>query len=304
MRGGIVVGPYRAPGLVRERVCAALASLILASGVIAGCEPSQEEIRGKIDQVCARLFRDLSELEADPDFIWIAEEAHLAATLTGVAGYEVEDVSTKSPADEFASALDALSSAYDDVEGQVSTRDYASLAQTRVAGEAALADALAAAESLGATDCAGIGVRIGYFAIAEDGAEAAAARIAPTGDYVTDVNAACARFAEDTLGVMLKLNLQSLVANDGEVTTDAGSYIEAIEDLLVIGTAIETLIGELAVLEPPSGAEAAHTQLIEGYQGALEGVRSVRGGGEVDEIVASAEQVAEAAERLGVDCSF
>ena len=92
------------------------------------------------------------------------------------------------------------SRAYGDIEDQITTRDYASLAQTRVAGEAALADALAAAESLGATDCAGIGVRIGYFAIAADGAEAAAARIAPTGDYVTDVNAACARFAEDTFG--------------------------------------------------------------------------------------------------------
>ena len=173
-----------------------------------------------------------------------------------------------------------------------------------MAGEAALADALAAAASLGATDCAGIGVRIGYFAIATDGAEAAAARIAPTGDYVTDVNAACARFAEDTFGVMLKLNLQSLLTDDGEVTSDAGTYIEAIEDTLVIGTATETLIDELTVLEPPSDAEAAHAQLIEGYRGALAGVRTIRGGGETDELAAGAEQVAKAAERLGVACSF
>ena len=149
-----------------------------------------------------------------------------------------------------------------------------------------------------------IGVRIGYFAIAADGAEAAAARIAPTGDYVTDVNAACARFAEDTFAVMLKLNLQSLLADDGVVRTDAGAYIEAIEDSLVIGIATETLIDELAVLGPPSGAEAAHAQLIEGYRGALEGLRTIQGGGEIDELVAGAEQVAEAAERLGVACSF
>jgi hypothetical protein len=178
------------------------------------------------------------------------------------------------------------------------------LAQTRVARESALADALAAAEALGATDCLGIGVRAEYFAIAAEGAEAAATRIAPTGDYVTDANAACARFAEVTFGVMLKLNLQSLVADDGEVATDAGAYIEAIEDLLVIGTATETLIGELAVLEPPTGAEATHTQLIEGYRGALEGVRTIRESGEIDELVAGAEQVVEAAERLGVACSF
>jgi hypothetical protein len=103
---------------------------------------------------------------------------------------------------------------------------------------------------------------------------------------------------------MLKLNLRSLLADEGEVTTDAGAYIEAIEDLLVIGTATETLIGELAVLEPPTGAEATHTQLIEGYRGALEGVRTIRESGEIDELVAGAEQVVEAAERLGVACSF
>jgi len=304
MRGGIAVGPYRAPGLVRERACAAVASLILASGVVAGCEPSQDEIRADINEVCVKLVEDLSALDANPAFAQLAEPADEAGFDIGAAAYRVEDISTKSPADELASALHALSDAYGDLVTQVGTRYYALLPQTRVAGETALVEALAAAESTGATDCLGIGVRVGYFAIAEDGAEAAAARIAPTGDYVTDVNAACARFAEDTFGVMLKLNLQSLIADDGEVTTGAGAYIEAIEDLLVIGTALETLIGELAALEPPSGAEAAHTQLIAGYQGALEGVRSVRGGGEVDEIVASAEQVAEAAERLGVACSF
>ncbi len=298
------MGRHRLPGLDRARAWGIAVSLILASGVLVGCEPSQEEIRGKIDQVCARLVDDLAALEADPAFAQLAELADEAGFDIGAAAYRVEDISTKSPAEELTSTLHTLSRAYGDIEDQITTRDYASLAQTRVAGEAALADALAAAASLGATECAGIGVRIGYFAIAADGAEAAAARIAPTGDYVTDVNAACARFATDTFAVMLKLNLQSLLAEDGVVRTDAGAYIEAIEDSLVIGIATETLIGELAVLGPPSGAEAAHAQLIEGYRGALEGLRTIQGGGEIDELVAGAEQVVDAAERLGVACSF
>lgn len=298
------MGSHRTPAQLGNRASAAVVSLILASGVVVACEPSQDEIRADINEVCVDLVEDLSGLEENPAFPLLAEAADEAGFDLGAAAYQVEDISTKSPADEFASALHALDRSYSDIEDQITTRDYASLTQTRAAGEAALADALSAAESLGATDCLGIGVRVGYFAIAADGAEAAAARIAPTGDYVTDVNAACARFAEDTFAVMLKLNLQSLVADDGESTTDAGAYIEGIEDLLVIGTALDVLVRELAVLEPPTGAEVAHAQLIEGYQGALEGVRSVRGGGEADEVVASAEQVAEAAERLGVACSF
>lgn len=297
------MGSHRTPALACGRA-SVVAALILTAGVIVACEPSQDQIRADIDEICVGLVGELSALKASRDFALLAEAADEAGFDIAAAAYRVEDISTKGPADEFASALHALSRAYDDIEDQITTRDYASLAQTRVAGEAALADALSAAESLGATDCAGIGVRIGYFSNAADGAAAAAARIAPTGDYVTDVNAACARFAEDTLGVMLKLNLQSIVADKGEVTTDAGDYIEAIEDLLVIGTATETLIGELSLLEPPTGAEAAHAQLIEGYQGGLEGIRTIRGGGETDEFVAGAEQMVAAAERLGVACSF
>ena len=278
------------------------ASLILATGVIVGCEPSQEEITAKIDQVCVGLVEDLSELEADPDFTMLREAASEAAPDIGFAAYRIEELSSEGPAADLALALRALKDAYYDIEDQITTRDYASLAQTRVAGEAALDDALLAAESLGATECAGIGDRIGYFAIAADGAEAAAARIAPTGDYVTDVNAACARFAEDTFGVMLKLNMRSLVADDGEVTTDAGDYIEAIEDLILISTALDTLVGELAMLEPPTDDAADHAQLIEGLKAVAEGATSIRQGGEVDEVTPSIEQANEAAERLGVDC--
>jgi len=295
---------HRTPALVRSRAYGVAASLILASGVVAGCGPSQDEIRADINETCVDLIEDLSELDADPAFPLLAVAADEAGFEFGAAAFQVEGISAEGPADEFASALHALSDSYDDLEKQVATRDYALLAQTRMAGEAALADALSSAESIGATDCMGIGVRVEYFAIAADGAEAAAARIAPTGDYVTDVDAACARYANDTFAVSLKLNLQSLIGDHIEVTPDAGDYIEAVEDLLVIGIALDVLVSELAVLEPSDDAEAAHAQLIEGYQSAIEGFRSLRNGGEGEEVVASAERVEEAAERLGVDCGL
>ena len=48
MRGEIVMSAPRTPALVRNRVYGVAASLILASGVVAGCGPSQDEIRADI----------------------------------------------------------------------------------------------------------------------------------------------------------------------------------------------------------------------------------------------------------------
>jgi len=297
------MGPRQTQVPVRGRVCGIAASLFLLSGVVAGCGPSQDEIRADINEVCVDLIRDLSKLEAEPGFEVLAIRANEAGYEHRMAAYEVREVSKEGAADEFASALDALNDSYRDLEEQLTWRDYASLARTRQGGEAALADALAAGESLAATDCAGIGVRVGYFAIAADDADAAAAAMAPSGDYVTDVNAACARFADDTFAVRFKLGLQSALDIDTG-TTSARDYLEAIEELGVVTTALGLLIDDLAGLVPPASLAAAHEGLIEGYTGATEGFRSLGDGEEGDPVGTAAEQVEKAAELLGVECSL
>jgi hypothetical protein len=137
----------------------------------------------------------------------------------------------------------------------------------------------------------GIGVRAAYLT-------------APSGDYVADVNAACGRFSDDIFGVLLKLNLRSLIGADVDAAPDPGDYIETVEDLIVISRSLDVLVRELGVIVPPADVEATHAQLIEGYQEALEAFRSLRSGGGDDEVATSAERVQDAARRLGVDCGL
>jgi hypothetical protein len=302
---GDIMGSRRTAGLLRDRVFGIAASLALVSGVVAGCGPSgpsEDEIRADIDEVCAGLVRDLSKLDAEPEFTVVALRADQAGYEYGMAGYRVGEISKEGAAKELASALDALEDASRDLEEHVTWRDYASLAGTREGGESALADALAAAESLGATECSGIGVRIGYFALAADGAEAAAAAIAPTGDYVADVNAACARYAEDTDIIFWNMGMRAAVSEYVDLPSTARDYLDMVEDLAVISRALGLLIDDLAGFEPPAGAEAHHDDLVEGYRSAREGFRSLRDDDEGDLLEAAAEQVEEAAGLLGVDC--
>lgn len=291
----------RTSALPGRRALTVAASLIIASGALAGCGPSEQEIRADLNEVCLDLVEDLSGLDAEPAFGLLAYAADEARHEFGSAAYQVGDISSEGSADELASALDAISDAYDDLEAQLTRREYASLAATREAAQAALADALAAAQALGADDCEGIGVRAGYFDIAAEGADEALARIAPTGDYVADVNAACGRYAGDTLAVSLKYQLQAFLTGD-TVAPDAGDYIEAIEDLLVLGIALDVLDAELEALEPPAGAGPTHRLLIDGFRIAREGFRSLRDDGGIEQVIAGARQVAEAADSLGVEC--
>jgi hypothetical protein len=284
------------------RVWAAVLALVLALTGVTACGPSEEEILADLNEACAGMVEDLAALPAEPTFEELTTVAREAGYEVGGAAYRVEDISKTSSASEFADALHALSGAYDDIKDQIEDREYAALAQTREAGEAALATALSAAETLGAPDCARIGLRIDYFAIAADGAAAAAALIAPTGDYVTDVNAACARYAEDTFGVFLKLDLQALVQDDSDVT--AGEYIAATEDLIVVVSALEVLARELGALEPPADAAPSHRQLVEGYERASEALWAAAGDAESEALAASIQQVQSAVEQLGVACSI
>jgi hypothetical protein len=279
----------------------ALGSLV--TGLVAGCGPSESEIRADVDQVCVELTDDLFELDAEPTFRQLASAADEAGFDFAVAKNRIEDIADTDEVSELADALDRANDAYDDLERQITRREYESLANTGREGEAAIAAAVDAAESIGAANCRDVGTRADYFALAAEGAQAAAVETAPTGDYVSDVTAACTRYADDTAFVFLKLNLQSLIADAVDAPPSAGDYIEMVEDLLTIGIALDVLVGEIDRLTPPADAEAAHTDLIEGLEGAIEGFRQLRTGGEVDGLIASADDVDEAAERLGVDCS-
>ena len=59
--------------------------------------------------------QDLSDLEADPDFTLLALAANGQDLDIGTAAYQVEDISKKSPAADFASSLHTLSGRYGDV---------------------------------------------------------------------------------------------------------------------------------------------------------------------------------------------
>lgn len=296
------MGRGRLAALASVRVRAVAAAGLLIGGSLAGCGASEAEIRASLNDVCVDIVEGLSELPADPMFEQLPDVADAAGYEVGGGAYQVEEVSSTEDATAFADALHELSNAYRDLDRQISTRDYGALAQTRLNGEAALADAVTAAKALGMPDCEGVGLRVDYFVIAADGAEAALARIAPTGDYVVDVDAACARYSADTLAVYLKVGLGSLVQTDSDVS--AGEYIEAIEDILVIERSLGVLVRELEALTPPAADAASHARLLDGLRGAVEAVRLVRNGDETGELAAAVEQVREAAETLGVTCGL
>jgi hypothetical protein len=170
------------------------------------------------------------------------------------------------------------------------------------ARDAALADVVAAAQAVGVPDCEEVGVRADYFAIGAAGAEAAAAAIAPTGDYPADVNAACARFAEDTFEVMLRLNLQAQL--DIESSPDAGQYIEAIEDIATITGALDVLVRDLEALRPPAGSEATAAELIAGYDAVEKGFEDLDTGGSPSAVTDAAQRVEAASSQLGVNCTI
>jgi hypothetical protein len=263
---------------------------------------SEAEIRASLADVCVDIVEGLTELPVDPSFEQLPDAADAAGYEVGGGAYQVEKASSSEDATAFADALHALGSAYRALDRQISTRDYEALAQTRQDGEAALADAVTAAKALGMPDCEGVGLRVDYFHIAADGAAAALARIAPTGDYVVDVDAACARYSADTLLVYLKVGLGSLLETDGDVT--AGEYIEAIEDILVIERSLGVLLRELEALTPSAADAASHAMLLDGLRAAVDAVRLVRSGDEAGELAAAVEQISEAAENLGVNCSL
>lgn len=290
--------------LLPIRACGIAVLSVLASTSVVGCAPSGDGAATEIDRICVELIDDLSAMEATPPWARLADAAGQAGFELGSAAFDVERVATKGPTKELATALRALGGAYRSLDRQMSGREYASLSQTRVAGEAALSDALSAATSVGASDCAGIGLRVEYFAIAAAGAEAAAARIAPTGDYVTDADAACARYAGDSQDVWWKLGLRSSRGDSVDGTPGAGDYVEVIEDVAVIEVALDNLVRELGVLVPPADGEADHARLIEGYRAALEGLRAFGDDGGLDAVMTGIEQVDTAAERLGVDCGL
>jgi hypothetical protein len=274
--------------------------------VLAGCGPSEDDIRADIAAICEEMVADLGELPADPAFAELGDASAGADSQIGQAGFEIEDLSPggdqKTDVDALLAGLRALEDAYDALGEQIQDRDYASLPQTQQDGDAALADVVAAAQAVGVPDCEEAGVRADYFAIGAAGAEAAAAAIAPTGDYTADVNAACNRFTEDTFEVMFRLNLQAQL--DIESTPDAGQYLEAIEDIATITGALDVLVRDLEMLRPPAGSEAAAAELIAGYEAAQTGFEDLDTGGSPSAITDAAQRVEAAASQLGVNCTI
>ena len=240
---GDAVGIHRTPTVTGSHIHVVAAALVLALGIAAGCGPSEEDIRADVDKECVGLVARLSELEAEPAFRQLAAAAGEAGLRFGGAAYRIEDISSEGSAVDLAAALHAASDAYDEVERQLIRREYASLPQTAAAGKSALAQALAAAESLGATDCLGVDVRIGYFTIAADRAEAAAAKI---GAYRRlpgrSVNAACARYAADTGIIFWKFGLRAYASELIESEPAARDYLKMVEDMVAIRTALDVTI--------------------------------------------------------------
>lgn len=286
-----------------------LAGVILATTTLvflAGCGPSEDDIRADIAAICEEMVADLGELPPDPPFPGLVDASAGAASEIAQARFEIEELSPgggqKADVDALSAGLDALDDAYDALEKQIEDREYASLAQTQQTGDAALAQVVAAAQAVGASDCEEVGVRADYFVIGAAGAEAAAAAIAPTGDYTADVNAACNRFTEDTFEVMFRLNLEAQL--DIESTPDAGGYLEAIEDIATITGALDVLVRDLEALRPPAGSEAAAAELIAGYEAVRTGFEDLDTGGSPSAVTDAAQRVEAAASQLGVDCTI
>jgi hypothetical protein len=273
---------------------------------LAGCGPSEDDIRADIAAICEEMVADLGELPADPPFTSLVDASADAASEIAQARFEIEDLSPggdqETDVDALLAGLLALDDAYDALGEQIEDREYASLAQTQQAGDAALANVVAAAPAVGVPDCEDVGVRADYFAIGVAGAEAAAAAIAPTGDYTADVNAACDRFTEDTFEVMLRLNLRAQL--DIESTPDAGQYLEAIEDIATITGALDVLVRDLEGLQPPAASEAAATELIAGYEAVKSGFEDLDAGGSPSAVADAAQRVEAAASTLGVNCTI
>lgn len=287
---------------LRVGVILAVTTLVL----LAGCGPSEDEIRADIAVICEEMVADLGELPADPPFPGLVDASAGAASEIAQARFEIEDFSPggaqKADVDALLAGLLALDNAFDALEKQIEDREFASLAQTQQAGDAALADVVASAQAVGVPDCEEVGVRADYFAIGAAGAEAAAATIAPTGDYTADVDAACNRFGEDTFEVMLRLNLQAQF--DIESSPDAGQYLEAIEDLATITGALDVLVRDLEALRPPADSEAAAAELIAGYDAVKKGFEDLDTGGSPSAVTDATQRVETAASQLGVNCTI
>jgi len=283
---------------------AAAVGAVLVVLIATGCGPSDDEVRADLADICDETVTALEALPAEPSFAELpgaAEEAWsaLLGATDDIGDLDAGDLGDE--VDDLEASMRELEGAYFDIGYRIEERDYAALAETQQTGEAATAAVVEVARDAGVPECEEIGARAEYFSIATAGGEAVAADIAPTGDYVADVDAACARFAEDTAEVFLRLGLQS--ALDVEIEPDAGDYIQAVEDRSTITRALRSLVRELQAVPPPAGDEAAADELLAGFEQVLQGFEDLDAADDTAPIGEGFERVATAAEQLGVACS-
>ena len=281
-----------------------LVSAVVVVLIATGCGPSDDEVRADLAVICAETVTALEALPAEPSFVVLpgaAEEAWSAVlgAIDDIGDLDAGDLGEE--VDDLEAGMRELEGAYSDIGYRIEERDYAALTETQQTGEAATAAVVEAAREAGVPECEEIGVRAEYFSIASAGGEGAAAAIAPTGDYVADVDAACARFAEDTAEVFLRLGLQS--ALDVGIEPEAGDYIQAAEDRSTITRALRSLVRELQAIPPPAGDEAAADELVAGFEQVLQGFEDLDATDDTAPIGEGSERVATAAEQLGVACS-
>ena len=288
--------------MARPRGAVAVGAVLVVL-IATGCGPSDDEVRADLADICDETVTALAALPAEPSFAELpvaAEEAWsaLLGATDDVGGVDAGDLGDE--VDDLEASMRDLQDAYNDIGNRIEARDYAALVDTQQTGEAASAAVVEAARGVGVPGCEEIGARAEYFSIATAGGEAAAADIAPTGDYVADADAACGRFSEDTLEVLTRLGFQS--ALDIEVEPDAADYIQAVEDRSTITRALRSLVRELQDIPPPAGDEAAAEELIAGVEQVLRGFEDLDATDDAAPIGEGAERASEAAEQLGVAC--
>ncbi len=202
--------------------------------VSAACTAAREE-RADLDAVDAEEFSrvgvDFASSFRDP--VGVMLDANADDDLSA----QLEDLANTMG--EVASGLSALRTA-------IELRDFEDFPADLVTAREALPALDEAASDLGLDECRPEELVSDWIDAAEGRADAAIEAAAPTGDYPTDLERACGRFAEDSAGIGL-----------------AGNAIDAMLAISGLQQALEILHRDVGALEPAADDRDAHAELLD-----------------------------------------
>lgn len=210
---------------------------------------SAEELGTEVTAICERVRSEVSSISFADNSDELRAQAFDVLGSFNDGREALSDLS----AGEGQADVDALSEATGDVHADLANartalelRNFDEAADSVASGRDALDRTDAAAAALGVDACGSETWGAGWFDRAEDVLAAEEQANAPTGDYETDVAAACGRFADDVADAPL------FATNVVDLQLAAGSYSQA----------LELLARDLSTFEPPAELAAAHEALV------------------------------------------